>query len=329
MLKFILKRLLMLIPVVLGISFIVLLLLAITPGDPAKSLLGTQATPERIAELRGVLGLDDPIHIRYVRFLGQIIRGDFGSSFFTKTSVFDSMMMRIPYTLLLVSIGLAISVILGIPIGVFAATHHNTWKDNFAMFIALFFVSMPVFWFALLLVRLFGVQLRWFPLSGTGTWKHWVLPIVSMSLLFIATIARQTRSNMLEVIRQDFIVTAKAKGLPHYKVVYRHALKNAMIPVIMVIGNIFGLMIGGALVTEVIFGIPGLGQYTLAGLSGRDYPVIQGGVFILSVMFSLVILLVDIVFAIVDPRIRSQYSRSQKKDKAGEQVEEEAQKIEA
>jgi len=330
MLVFIVKRLLMLIPVVLGISFIVLLLLAITPGDPAASMLGTQATPERVAELRAELGLDDPIFVRYFNFLGQIVRGDFGTSYFTKSSVFDAMMLRIPYTLLLVSVGLAVSVILGIPIGVYAATHHNTWKDNAAMFVALFFVSMPVFWFALLLVRLFGVQLRWFPLSGIGSWRHWVLPVVSMSLLFIATIARQTRSNMLEIIRQDFIVTAKAKGLPQHKVTYRHALKNAMIPVIMVIGNIFGLMIGGALVTEVIFGIPGLGQYTLAGLTGRDYPVIQGGVFILSVMFSLVILIVDIVFAIVDPRIRSQYGRkSEKSRKGGKQIEEDPQKIEA
>jgi peptide/nickel transport system permease protein len=198
------------------------------------------------------------------------------------------------------------------------------------MFISLFFVSMPVFWFALLLVSLFGVQLRWLPLSGVDTWQSWVLPIVATSLGFIATIARQTRSNMLEVIRQDYIVTATAKGLPRRKVVYRHALTNAMIPVIMVIGNMFGLLIGGALITEVIFGIPGLGQYTIAGLMGRDYPVIQGSVFILSVLFSLVILIVDVVFAIVDPRIRSQYGRNNSnKRKVGNQIEEDPQKIEA
>ncbi len=330
MLKFIAKRLLMLIPVVLGISFVVLLLLEITPGDPARMMLGTQATPEKVAALREELGLDDPILVRYVNFLGQIIHGDFGTSYTTKRPVIDDMVLRIPYTLLLVGIGLGLSVIMGIPIGIYAARHHNSWKDNSAMFIALFFVSMPVFWFALLLVRFFGVELRWFPISGITTWKGWVLPIVSIALAFIATIARQTRSNMLEVIRQDYIITARAKGLPEKKVVYRHALKNAMIPVIMVIGNMFGLMIGGALVTEMIFGIPGLGQYTISGLNARDYPVIQGSVFIISVMFSLIILLVDVVFAIVDPRIRSQYGRkNKKKRKVGKQIEEEPQKIEA
>ncbi|MDR0876324.1 MAG: ABC transporter permease [Clostridiales Family XIII bacterium] len=322
MAKFIAKRLLMMIPIVLGLSFIVLLLLELTPGDPARMMLGTQATPERIAALRDTLGLDDPILVRYINFLGQIIHGDFGTSFMTKRAVFGEMMMRLPYTLILVGISLAVSVACGIPLGVYAATHHNTWKDNGAMFISLFFVSMPVFWFALLLVRFFGVELQWLPLSGIDSWQSWVLPIVATSLGFVATIARQTRSNMLEVIRQDYIVTAKAKGLPNQKVIYRHALKNAMIPVIMVIGNMFGLLIGGALITEVIFGIPGLGQYTIAGLTGRDYPVIQGSVFILSILFSLVILVVDIVFAIVDPRIRSQVGgKKSKKRKVGSQIE--------
>ncbi|MDR3364049.1 MAG: ABC transporter permease [Clostridiales Family XIII bacterium] len=330
MLRFIRNRLLMMIPIVLGISFIVLLLLEITPGDPAKMLLGTQATPERLAALRAQLGLDDPILVRFVNFLWQIVHGDFGTSFMTKRPVFEEMIMRMPYTLVLVGISLAVSVGLGIPLGVYAATHHNTWKDNGAMFISLFFVSMPVFWFALLLVRFFGVELRWLPLSGIDSWQSWILPIVATSLGFVATIARQTRSNMLEVIRQDYIVTAKAKGLPERKVIYRHALKNALIPIIMVIGNMFGLLIGGALITEVIFGIPGLGQYTIAGLTGRDYPVIQGSVFMLSVMFSLVILIVDVVFAIVDPRIRSQSGRKKHKDqKDGNKIEENTQKIEA
>lgn len=330
MLKFILKRLLLLIPVLLGISLVVLLLLEITPGDPAKMMLGSQATPERVEALRESLGLNDPLPKRYVNFLRNVIHGDFGTSYLTKRPVFNDMVLRIPYTLFLVTISLSLSVLMGIPIGVYAATHHNSLKDNGAMFIALFFVSMPVFWFALILVRIFGVQLRWFPLSGIETWKSWILPIVSMALNFVATIARQTRSNMLEVVRQDYIVTAKAKGLSEHRVTYRHALKNALIPVIMVIGNMFGLLIGGALITEAIFGIPGLGQYTLAGLQGRDYPVIQGSVFILSVMFSLIILLVDIVFAIVDPRIRSQYGyKSKKNHKEGKQIEEGPQKIEA
>jgi len=298
----------MLIPVLLGISLIVLLLIDITPGDPARIMLGTMATDEQVQELHKELGLDDPLPVRYGRFLWNVVHGDFGTSFMTKRPVFDEMMQRFPYTLTLVSISLVISILFGIPLGVYAATHQHTWKDNVAMFIALFCVSMPAFWFALLLIRFFGVNLRWLPISGITSWKGWVLPCVSMALGLIAIIARQTRSNLLEVIRQDYITTARAKGLSEGTVIYRHALKNAMIPVIMVIGGIFGSLLGGALISEVIFSIPGLGQYTLTGLNNRDYPVIQGSVLILSALFAIVILIVDVIFAVVDPRIRSQYS---------------------
>ena len=328
MFRYILKRLLLLIPVLLGISLVVLILIDITPGDPARMMLGTQATEEQVLQLRQELGLDDPLPVRYVNFLWNVIHGDFGTSYMTHRPVFDEMMQRFPYTLTLVSISLVLSILFGIPLGVYAATHQHTWKDNSAMFIALFCVSMPAFWFALLLIRFFGVNLRWLPISGIKTWTGWILPCVSMALGLIAIIARQTRSNLLEVIRQDYSTTARAKGLAEGTVVYRHALKNAMIPVIMVIGGIFGSLLGGALISEVIFSIPGLGQYTLSGLNNRDYPVIQGSVLILSTLFAIVILLVDIVFAIVDPRIRSQYSGKGKR-KGRKQIAKEAQKIEA
>ena len=330
MARYIAKRLLMLIPVLLGISLVVLLLIDLTPGDPARLMLGTQATEEQVQELREELGLNDPLPVRYARFIWDVLHGDFGTSFMTNRPVFDEMMQRFPYTLVLVSFSLVLSVIMGIPLGVYAATHQYTWKDNGAMFIALFCVSMPSFWFALLLIRFFGVQLRWLPISGIESWQGWILPCVSMALGLTAIIARQTRSNMLEVIRQDYITTARAKGLPEGKVRYRHALKNAMIPVIMVIGGIFGVLLGGALISEVIFSIPGLGQYTMTGLSNRDYPVIQGSVLILSTLFAIVILIVDVIFAIVDPRIRSQYSgKGNRKRKAGKRVEDETQKVEA
>ncbi len=329
MLKYIIKRLLLMIPVLLGISLVVLLLVDLTPGDPARMLLGASATEEQVQELREDLGLNDPLPVRYGRFIWDVLHGDFGTSYVSKLNVLDEITTRFPYTLLLVSISLGISVLLGIPLGVFAATNQYSWKDNGAMFIALFCVSMPSFWFALILIRKFAVELRWVPIAGISDWRGWILPCISMALGLMATIARQTRSNMLEVVRQDFIVTGRAKGLTEFTVIYRHALKNALIPVIMVVGGIFGVLLGGALIAEVIFSIPGLGQFMITGLSNRDYPVIQSGVLILSTLFAIVILLVDVIFALVDPRIRSQYKSKRKhKKKAGDVIEEETQKIE-
>jgi peptide/nickel transport system permease protein len=319
---------LMLIPVLLGISLVVLILIDITPGDPARMMLGAQATQEQVQELRDELGLNDPLPVRYVRFLGGVFQGDFGTSLMTNRPVVNEMLDRLPYTLQLVAFGTLFSVLLGIPIGVYAATHQHSWKDNASIFLSLIAVSMPSFWFALLLIRLFGVQLGWLPISGVESWTGWILPSAAMALGLTALIARQMRSDLLEVLRQDYITTARAKGLPEGKVVYRHSLKNAMIPVIMVIGGIFGASLGGSLITEVIYSIPGLGQYIMTGLSNRDYPVIQSGILIISTMFAVIILLVDIIFALVDPRIRSQYVGKGKR-KRGKQLEKEAKKIQA
>ena len=326
MLRYIAKRLLMLIPVLLGISLVVLIIIDITPGDPARMMLGAQATEEQVEELREQLGLNDPLPVRYVRFLGNALRGDFGTSLMTKRPVADEMMERFPYTLTLVALGTALSVLIGIPIGIFAATNQHTWKDNGAMFFALISVSMPSFWFALLLIQFFGVQLKWLPIARVDTWQGWILPVVAMALGLTAIISRQMRSDLLETVRQDYITTARAKGLAEGRVIYRHALKNAMIPVIMVIGGIFGSSLGGSLITEVIYSIPGLGQYLITGLSNRDYPVIQSGVLIISAMFAVIILIVDVIFALVDPRIRSQYVTKRKR--GGPRHEKEAKKIE-
>jgi peptide/nickel transport system permease protein len=318
MLRYIFKRLLLMIPILLGISLVVLLFIDITPGDPARMILGDTASAESVAALREEMGLNDPLPVRYVRFVGNVLQGDLGRSYATSRPVVSEMMQRFPYTLMLVSLSLVLSVFIGIPLGIYAATHQYTWKDNAAIFTSLFCVSMPSFWFALILVQIFCVKLRILPPSGIDSWKGWVLPAVSLALGFAAVIARQTRSSLLEVIRQDYITTARAKGQTERKVLYRHALKNAMIPVIMIVGATFGLSLGGSLIAEVIFSIPGLGSYTLSGLTGRDYPVIQGSILILSTMFSVVMLLVDVIFAFVDPRIRSQYSgrrKTQRKEK--------------
>ena len=313
MLKFIGKRLLLMIPILLGISLITLLLLDLTPGEPERLVLGAGsiATPEQVAAVREQLGLNDPFFVRYVRFLGNALKGDFGNSFATSRSVADELFQRFPYTLLIATMSVALSVIIGIPLGIYAATHQYTWKDNAAIVLSLICVSMPGFWFALLLIRFFAVQLHWLPPAGIDNWKGWILPIVSLALGYTATVARQMRSSFLEVIRQDYITTARSKGQTEGKVLYRHALKNALIVVVMTIGSMFGTALGGSLISEIIFSVPGIGQFLFTGLSNRDYPVIQGCVLFISVVFSFVILLVDVIFAFIDPRIRSQFSKKQ------------------
>ncbi len=317
MIKYVLKRLLMLIPVLLGITLIVLFMLDIAPGDPARMMLGNEATEESVAELRDSLGLNDPFFVRYVRFLKNALHGDFGRSYNNNRPVSEEMFQRFKYTLLLSILSIVLSVIIGIPLGIFAATHQYTWKDDLTIALSLVAVSMPAFWFALLLVQLFSNRLGWLPSSGIESWKGWVMPTLSVALCYIASIARQMRSDMLEVLRQDYITTARAKGQTEMKVLYRHALKNAIIPIVQIVGSMFGASLGGAMIAEVIFSVPGLGNYMISGLTQRDYPVIQASTFFMSFISSIVILLIDIAFAYIDPRIRSQYVRRRKKTGTG------------
>ncbi len=307
MLRFIGKRILILIPTLLVITLVVQLFIVITPGDPARMMAGNQVSEEEVEALREEMGLNDPFIVRYANYMKSVLRGDFGVSYRTKNSVLREIMDRFPYTLILVFFSMGIALLIGVPTGIYAATHQYTWKDNLAIFLALFCVSMPSFWFALLLIQGLCVKLKLLPVAGVDTWRGWILPCVTTALAYAASIARQMRSNMLEVIRQDYITTVRAKGQTERKVLYNHALKNAIIPIIMTVGSIFGMAMGGSLVTEVIFSIPGLGSYTINALSSRDYPVIQTNVLFLSTLFCLVLLLTDVAFAIADPRIRAQY----------------------
>ncbi len=313
MLKYFLKRLLWIIPTVLGVTLIVMLLLEFTPGDPARQLLGNFATEEDIAIAREEMGLNKNLLVRYVEYIAGVFRGDIGQSYFTKGAVWSEVISKFPYTLRLVSVSMILSIFIGIPIGVYAATHQYSWKDHASIVLSLFFVSMPGFWFALILVRIFALKLGWVPPLGIQDWKGWILPTVSMALGYSATLARQTRSSMLEQIRQDYVTTARAKGQTERKVIYKHALKNALIPVIVIVGSMFGASLGGSVIAENIFAIPGLGNYTISALTSRDYPVVQGSVLFFTIMFSFILVLVDIVFAMVDPRIKSQFSASKKK----------------
>ena len=317
--RYIIRRLLWMIPVVLGVTFIVMLLLELTPGDPARQLLGHFATEEQIEQAREEMGLNRPLITRYFDYLYGVTKGDLGVSYFTKGNVWDDIMVRFPYTLLIVTISMFIAICTGIPIGVYAATHQYTWKDNASIVASLFCVSMPNFWFALILVNIFAIKLGWVPSLGVETWKGWILPSVALSIGYSATLARQTRSSMLEQIRQDYVTTARAKGQTERVVIYKHALKNALIPIITIVGSVFGASLGGAVIAETIFAIPGLGSYTLSALTSRDYPVVQGSVLYFAVMYSVILLLVDIVYSMVDPRIRSQFVGTKKRKKEKKQ----------
>lgn len=316
MYSFIVKRILWLIPVILGVTFFVFTIMYFTPGDPVRIMLGANATEAQIEEKTEELGLDDPFFVRFANYCEDVfLHFDFGTSYQTKQEVSDQIVQRFPYTFKIALYSVILATIIGIPVGVIAATNQYTWKDNLAMFGSLFCVSMPSFWFALILVMIFCQQLGWLPSSGIDSWKSYILPVVSCAIGGAAAIARQTRSSMLEVIRQDYITTARAKGQKESKVIYGHALKNALIPIIQTVGNMFGGALGGALIAETIFSIPGMGVYMMNGISQRDYPVVQGGVIFIAICFCLSMLLVDIVFALVDPRIRSQYKSSSKNKK--------------
>jgi peptide/nickel transport system permease protein len=240
-------------------------------GDPARQLLGNFATEEDIAAMRIEMGLDKSVFVRYGEYILGVFRGDIGRSYFTKNAVWDDVISKFPYTLLLVSVSMILAILIGIPTGVYAATHQYSWKDNTSIVLSLFFVSMPSFWFALILVRIFALKLGWVPALGIQNWKGWILPTCSMALGYAATLARQTRSSMLEQIRQDYVTTARAKGQTERKVIYQHALKNALIPVIVIVGSMFGASLGGSVIAENIFAIPGLGNYTISALTSRDY----------------------------------------------------------
>ena len=314
MVRYIIKRLLMMIPILMGITLIVLLFIDIAPGDPARIILGNKASSEQIDQLTEDLGLNRPFYVRYFDFLKNAVKGDFGKSYMNNRSVSEEMFQRFKYTFVIAVLSVLLSVIVGIPLGIFAATHQYTWKDNATIALSLVCVSMPSFWFALLIIQLFSVKLGWLPPSGIETWKGWIMPTVALALGYIALITRQMRSDFLEVIRQDFIITARAKGQTEMKVLYRHALKNAIIPIVQIVGTLFGGALGGAMIAEVVFSVPGLGNYMISGLSSRDYPVILATSFFMSFVYSIVILLIDIAFAFIDPRIRSQYIKKKKKD---------------
>lgn len=307
--KYIFKRLLFLIPVLLGVTFIVFTIMSFTPGDPAQLILGESARPEAIEALREDMGLNDPFIVQYFKFIGNALKGDFGKSYTTGRDVFSEIFARFPNTLVLATVGVVIAILIGIPVGIISATRQYSMIDSISMIGALLGVSMPNFWLGLMLILFFSVKLGVLPSGGFTGLNSVILPAITLGTSAAAIITRMTRSSMLEVIRQDFIRTARAKGVSEKVVVNKHALKNALIPVITVIGLQFGYLLGGAVLTETVFSWPGVGRLLVEAIRQKDTPTVLASVVFLATTFSIVNLLVDILYAYVDPRIKSQYSK--------------------
>lgn len=304
MTTFIIKRVLAVIPVLVIISFLTIAMLRIAPGDPAATLAGDTATPEQIEAIRRDLRLDRSIPVQYGLFMWDVFHGDLGRSFKTNRLVIDELRSRIPHTAKLAVAAIALAVVIGVTAGVMAAARQNSLFDNAVMVTVVAGYSLPSFWIGLLFIMFFGVRLGWLPFVGAGSWKNLILPALTLGLQPAATIARLTRSSMVEVINMDYIRTAWAKGLTERVVVARHALKNALIPVITVIGLQFGSLLGGAVVVESIFAWPGLGTLAITSINSRDYPMVQGVVLLAAVVFVMLNLVVDLIYGFFDPRIR-------------------------
>lgn len=307
--KYIIKRILLLIPVLLGVTFIVFSIMYLTPGDPAQLILGEKASPESVAALRTQMGLDKPFIVQYFTFIGKAVTGDFGRSYTTNRAVFAEIFQRFPNTLTLAVVGVVLSIAIGIPVGIISATKQYSITDNVSMVVALLGVSMPNFWFGLMLILIFSVNLQLLPSGGFTGLKSLILPAITLGYSSSAIVTRMTRSSMLEVIRQDYIRTARAKGVKEKTVILRHGLKNALIPVITVVGLQFGHLLGGAVLTETVFSWPGVGRLLVDAIRAKDTPMVLASVVFLATAFSICNLLVDILYAYVDPRIKSQYSK--------------------
>jgi peptide/nickel transport system permease protein len=305
-LTFVLRRLLLAVPVLLGVIFVVMLTLELIPGDAVALMLGEHATREAVAQLRDFLGLDKPLPIRYVQYLGRLVRGDLGRSIQQNRPVVDELADAWPATLELTLAALLVAAAVGIPAGVVSAVRPNSLFDAVARLASLFGLSMPVFWTGLVLIVVFSLWLPWLPVGGIGSPAHLVLPAVTLALPSIAMIARMTRSSVLDVLREDYIRTARAKGVWERLVVLKHALRNAFIPIVTLIGLQAGQLMGGAVLTETVFAWPGLGRLMVKAIFARDYVLLQGAVLVFALAFVVVNLLVDLSYGALDPRISRQ-----------------------
>ncbi|BAD71160.1 MULTISPECIES: nickel ABC transporter permease [Thermus] len=304
MLTYLLRRILIAVPTLLGVVLLVFLMVRLAPGDPAILLAGEFATPETLEAIRTRYGLDRPLPEQFALYLGALLQGDLGESARSRRPVLEELKTYFPNTVVLATAAILVALATGIPLGILAALRQGSWLDLGVMVLALLGVSMPVFWFGLLAILIFSVELGWFPVAGKGTLAHLVLPAVTLGINATALLARMTRGTLVEVLSQDYIRTARAKGLAERVVIFKHALRNALIPVVTVAGLEFGSLLAGAVITETIFAWPGLGQLLVGSILSRDYPVVQGAVLLVAFTFTLVNLMVDLLYAWIDPRVR-------------------------
>ncbi|MBI4279305.1 MAG: ABC transporter permease [Armatimonadetes bacterium] len=298
------RRIALLGPVLFGVSVVVFMMLHLTPGDPARMVAGINATPEQVEEVRRILGLDQPLHIQYLRYVRRLLQGDMGRSLATREQVLLNLWPRYLATVELTAAATVVAVTLGLTIGIVSATRQYSFIDSGLSVLALVGISTPAYWLGLMLMLLFSLQLGWLPSAGRGGFAHLILPAITLGTLAMAVVARMTRASMLDVLNQEYVQAARAKGLRERVVLARHALKNALIPVITVIGLQTGQLLGGAVLTETVFAWPGIGRFLVDAIKARDFPIVQGGVLISAVTFVVVNLVVDLLYSVVDPRIR-------------------------
>jgi len=307
--RYVIKLIFMMIPIVIGVSFIIFSILAFIPGDPGSIILGPGATQAEVNELNHQLGYDQPFLQRYANYMYKaFVSRDLGISYATRLPVFQQIMQRLPVSFLLAASAMLLAIVVGVPIGMLSAVRQYTALDYVPTAIALFLASLPAFLIGMVLMLFFSLWLNWFPSNGIGSWEHYVMPTISLGLPYASFQLRFTRSSMLETIRQDYIRTAKAKGAPESSVIWHHAMRNALLPVVTVAGNNFGLLIGGAVATETLFGMPGLGTLIVNGINTRDLPIVMAGIIVFTILFSLIILLVDVMYAFIDPRVKARYT---------------------
>ena len=307
MYRYVLKRLLMLIPVILGVILLIFFVMDLAPGDPVLMVAAPDATEEELAVLRHEMGLDRGFIYRYVNYVKNLLQGNLGTSYITKRPVLKTYMERLPATAKLAVGAVIVILVVSLPLGIIAAVNQNTWKDSISMIVALLGVSMPTFWLGLLLMLLFSLKLHWFPSGGTKGFASLVLPSITMGLNLAATMTRTTRSSMLDVLRADYLRTARAKGVSERKVILKHALKNALIPMITVFGSAFSYVLGGAVLVETVFSYPGVGKMVIDAIGNRDIPTVTGALVMTTMIVTVVNLLIDLLYAFVDPRIKGQY----------------------
>ncbi len=314
MLRYILKRLLIMIPIIVGITLIVFAILNYTPGDPATLILGFDATEESLQAMRAELKLDDPFLVRYGRYLTGLVQGDFGISWRHNTPVVDELKNRVPNTLKLAAYAVSVMLVLGIPMGIISAVRQYSLLDNATLFIALLMTSIPTFWLALMMMLKFSLELgilpATMPTNGMITWKHWVLPTFMCTANLTASMVRTTRSNMLEVIRSDYIRTAKSKGAGQFRVIMYHALRNALMPVVTIVGINFNVLMGGSVITEQVFNISGVGNLLITSVRTKDAPTAMGCIIFIATVIGLVNLIVDLLYVYINPRLKSMYVKT-------------------